>query len=118
MSRALASPCVGQSSPASPSPVLPLAGEKGRSSTRLAEEGLLATSLFPCCRFTSPSAKPPRLAPAQPALPQARLAVPKGSLSTPGCCAQLWGWRGQRGLVDRSVHTPGPHGAAFGMRGH
>lgn len=48
MSRALASPCVGQSSPSSPSSGgLPQGGEKGRSSTRLAEEGPLAMSLFP-----------------------------------------------------------------------
>lgn len=96
VSRALAGPCIGQSSPPSPSPVLPH-GEPWEGEGRDQHPGGrgMATSRFTAFPAASSPARlpthPPDLASARPAVPQAGLAVPKGFLSPPGCRAQLWG---------------------------
>lgn len=98
VSRALASPCVGQSSPPSPSPVMPhgepLVGRRTGPAPSWQRKGHRPFHCFSCCWFTSPSAKPST----QPAVPQAGLAVPMVSCHPLGAVHNSGADREQRGL--------------------
>ncbi|NXW01838.1 SEM3D protein, partial [Fregetta grallaria] len=91
---------------------LPWVGKKGRTSTQLGEEGPPAIPLLSLPLAHQPNCQTTRFGIGTAVVPQARLAVPKGFLSPPGCHARCQGWQGTAWAQGHGVHVPVPHGAA------